>query len=81
MCSRSEKGYNQMYLIPLYDLLNKVYTDVIIQPIRKRNEFAALYELIDGHTPCGRIVPVFIADRGYIRTMSLHMPLKTTPFL
>ena len=62
---RSKKGYNQMYLIPLYDLLNKVYTDAVIQPMRKRNEFAALYELIDRHTPCSGTVPVFIADRGF----------------
>ena len=62
---RSQKGYNQMYLIPLYDLLNKVYTDAVIQPMRKRNEFAALYELIDRHTPCSGTVPVFIADRGF----------------
>ena len=32
---RSPKGYNQMYLVPLYDLLNKVYTDAVIQPMRK----------------------------------------------
>lgn len=62
---RSEKGYNQMYLVPLYDLLNKIYTDAIIQPMRKRNEFAALYELIDRHTPCNGTVPIFIADRGF----------------
>lgn len=62
---RSQKGYNQMYLVPLYDLLNKVYTDAVIQPMRKRNEFAALYELIDRHTPCAATVPVFIADRGF----------------
>lgn len=62
---RSEKGYNQMYLVPLYDLLNKVYTDAVIQPMRKRNEFAALYELIDRHTPCSGTIPVFIADRGF----------------
>lgn len=62
---RSEKGFNQMYLVPLYDLLNKVYTDAVIQPIRKRNEFAALYELIDRHTPCSGTFPVFIADRGF----------------
>ena len=62
---RSAKGYNQIYLVPLFDLLNKVYTDAIIQPIRKRNEFAALYELIDRHTPCGGTVPIFIADRGF----------------
>ena len=62
---RSGKGYNQMYFVPLYDLLNKVYTDAVIQPMRKRNEFAALYELIDRHTPCSGTVPVFIADRGF----------------
>ena len=62
---RSQKGYNQMYLVPLYDLLNKVYTDAVIQPMRKRNEFAALYELIDRHVPCSGTVPVFIADRGF----------------
>lgn len=62
---RSKKGYNQMYLVPLYDLLNKVYTDAVIQPMRKRNEFAALYELIDRHTPCNGTVPIFIADRGF----------------
>ena len=62
---RSKKGYNQMYLVPLYDLLNKVYIDAVIQPMRKRNEFAALYELIDRHAPCRGTVPVFIADRGF----------------
>ena len=62
---RSQKGYNQMYPVPLYDLLNKVYTDAVIQPMRKRNEFAALYELIDRHVPCSGTVPVFIADRGF----------------
>lgn len=62
---RSQKGFNQMYLVPLYDLLNKVYTDAVIKPIRKRNEFAALYELIDRHVPCSGTVPVFIADRGF----------------
>ena len=62
---RSQKGYNQMYLVPLYDLLNKVYTDAVIQPMRKRNEFAALYELIDRHTPCNGTVPIFIADRVF----------------
>lgn len=62
---RSEKGDNQMYLVPLYDLLNKVYTDAVIQPMRKRNEFTALYELIDRHSPCSGTVPVFIADRGF----------------
>lgn len=32
---RSPIGYNQTYLVPLYDLLNKAYTDVVTQPIAK----------------------------------------------
>ncbi|MBD5525906.1 MAG: hypothetical protein HDR04_16095 [Lachnospiraceae bacterium] len=32
---RSEKGYNQMYLVPLYDLLNKVYTTQSSSPCGK----------------------------------------------
>lgn len=62
---RSRKGYNQMYLVPLYDLLNRACTDAVIQPMRKRNELAALYELIDRHAPRSGTVPVFIADRGF----------------
>lgn len=62
---RSKKGFNQMYLVPLYDLLNKAYTDAFIQPIRKRNEFAALCGLIDRHAPCSGTAPVFVADRGF----------------
>lgn len=62
---RSAKGYNQIHLVPLYDLLNKVYTDAVIQPVRKKNEFAALNELIDRHLPRSGTVPIFIADRGF----------------
>lgn len=62
---RSQKGFNQMYLVALYDLLNKVYTDAVIQPMRKRNEFAALCGLIDRHTSCIGTIPIFIADRGF----------------
>ena len=29
---RNEKGYNQLHLNALYDLKNRIYTDVIIQP-------------------------------------------------
>ena len=46
-------------------LFLRAYTDALIQPMRKRNEFAALYELIDRHTPSSGTVPVFIAGRGF----------------
>ena len=62
---RSGKGYNQVHLVALYDLLGKVYTDAAIQPIRKKNEFAALCGLVDRHTPYSGTAPIFIADRGF----------------
>lgn len=65
LSGRPEKGYNQMYIVPWYDLLNKVYTDAVIQTKCKRNEFVALYELIDRHTPDSGTVPIFIADREF----------------
>ncbi len=54
--SMESGSVNHEHLVPLYDLLNKVYTDAIIQLMRKRNEFAALYELIGRHTPCSGTV-------------------------
>lgn len=62
---RSEKGYNQIHLVALYDLLSQRYADAVIQPIRRKDEFAALVELIDRHEPDAVSVPVFIADRGF----------------
>ena len=46
---KTTNGYNQVHVIPLFDLLSKRYTDCVIQPIRKKNEFQALCTLIDRH--------------------------------
>ncbi len=62
---KSTNGYNQIHVIPLFDIISKRYTDCVIQPIRKKNEFKALCELIDNHCPVEGSVPIFIADRGF----------------
>lgn len=62
---RSEKGYNQIHLVPLFDLLSQRFYDAVIQPVRKKNEFLALSNLIDCFCPSGDAVPVFVADRGF----------------
>lgn len=36
---RSEKGFNQIHLIALFDLLSQRYFDAVIQPIRKKTNF------------------------------------------
>ena len=60
---RSKKGFNSLHTISLYDLLSKRYLDVVIQPGRLKNEFAALCQLIDRYIYGG--CPIFVADRGF----------------
>jgi hypothetical protein len=62
---KTTNGYNQIHVIPLFDLISKRYTDCVIQPVRKKNEFRALCSLIDAHHASTGSIPIFIADRGF----------------
>jgi hypothetical protein len=57
------KGFNQMHLNALYDLLSRTYVDAIIQPARQENEKRALCDMIDRYQ--GNSKAIFIADRGF----------------
>lgn len=57
------KGFNQMHLNALYDLLSRTYVDAVIQPARQENENKAMCDMIDRYS--GYSKTLFIADRGY----------------
>lgn len=57
------KGYNQLHANPLYDVLNKVYLDAIIQPQPKQDEIGALLEMMKRNAFPEK--SLIIADRGY----------------
>lgn len=57
------KGFNQLHLNAMYDVCNKLYVDVCIQPGRRENEFRALTDMIDHSNISGDVIVV--ADRGY----------------
>lgn len=59
----SVSAFSQLHLNALYDLREKRYTDVVIQPARKENESLAMTQMIDRY--CGQKNTIFIADRGY----------------
>lgn len=63
--NKSSNGYNQIHLVPAFDILSKRFTDCIVQPIRLKNEFQAMANLIDRHIPQKDSIPIFIADRGF----------------
>lgn len=60
---KSKKGFNMIHTISLFELFSKRYLDVIIQPGREKNEFAAICSLIDRYPYGG--CPIFVADRGF----------------
>lgn len=62
---KSKRGFNMLHVIPLYDILNKCYLDVELQPIRLKNEFRAFCNLMDRFDYDEKTKPVFIADRGF----------------
>ena len=60
---KSKKGFNSLHTVSLYDLFAKRYLDVVVQPVRQKNEYAALCQLLDRYRYGG--CPIFIADRGF----------------
>lgn len=60
--TNGHKGYNLLHINALYDLNKHIYSDVIIQKARGRNEHKALQELVDYSDIEKALV---IADRGY----------------
>lgn len=60
--NQNEKGYNNLHLNGLFDILNHRYLDAIIQGVRNENEKLAMIELAKNYKGDKAI---FIADRGY----------------
>ena len=58
----NNKGFNQFHLNAMYDVLNRVYTDCIIQPKPKCNETGACTQMVRNNTFDKAIL---LADRGY----------------
>lgn len=60
-----DKGFNQLLTNALYDIYNRVYLDVIIQPYRKMNEREAMRSMVDHYCRNNDDKAIFLVDRGY----------------
>jgi hypothetical protein len=58
-----ERGFNMLHLNAMYDLCNKLYVDVLVQPRRCMNENKAMVEIVDRSNIAGSVI--VIADRGF----------------
>lgn len=61
---KSTRGFNQVHINAFYSILDRRFTNLIIQPGRKRNEYAAFCEMVDAAGNDG-IPTVYFADMGY----------------
>lgn len=61
---KSTKGFNQVHINAFYSILDRRFTNLVIQPARKRNEYAAFCEMVDDAGKCGPAT-IYFADRGY----------------
>ena len=61
----SVKGYNQLHLNALYDVLNGIFTNVMIDAKHKSHESGALIEMYEHFMP--ERSSILTADRGYER--------------
>ena len=60
-----DKGYNQLHLNALYDIINRTYIDAVIQPGVKMNEHAALRFMLEHFEPSDPSHVILTVDRGY----------------
>jgi hypothetical protein len=60
---KSERGFNSILVVALFDLLSKRYLDCVVQKGRLKNEYRAICDLVDRYSYEG--IPIFIADRGF----------------
>lgn len=57
------KGVNQLHVTPLYDILSRTFTDLVIQPEPKKDEIGALVDMLERNTFTQKTL--IVADRGF----------------
>lgn len=61
--TNGKRPYNLMHLNAMYDLLNNIYVDAIVQDSKKENEHKAFVTMVD--RDISTLPTIYIADRGY----------------
>ena len=63
--SKSTRGFNQIHINAMFSLLDKRFTDILVQPARKRNEYSAFCSMVDSADIPEHSKVIFFGDRGY----------------
>lgn len=61
---KSTRGFNQIHINAFYSILDRRFTNLIIQPGRRRNEYSSFCEMVDAAGSDGPPT-IYFADMGY----------------
>ena len=61
---KSTRGFNQVHINAFYSILDRRFTNLVMQPGRKRNEYSAFCEMVDA-AGCDGPPTIYFADMGY----------------
>lgn len=62
---QSAKGVYSLHINAFYDLEKHTYTDAVLQPVHKKDEFRAFCTIVDRHPIIPNLKNIYIGDRGY----------------
>lgn len=62
---KSARGFNQIHINAMFSLLDKRFTNLLVQPARKRNEYSAFCSMVDSADISQNSKIIFFGDRGY----------------
>jgi len=62
--NKSTRGFNQIHVNAFYSILDRRFTDLVIQPGRKRNEYSAFCQMVDAADKADPPT-VYFCDMGY----------------
>lgn len=62
---KSTRGFNQIHINAMFSLLDKRFTNLLVQPARKRNEYSAFCSMVDSSDVSENSKIIFFGDRGY----------------
>ena len=60
---KSTKGFNQVHINAFFSVFDKKFTDLVVQPGRKRNEYNAFCQMVDRAVT--DVLVIYLCDRGY----------------
>ena len=61
---KSTRGFNQVHINAFYSILDRRFTNLVVQPGRKRNEYSAFCKMVDAASD-DKTPTIYFADMGY----------------